>query len=354
MEGEFCMSLKLEHITKSYGCIEAVKDVSFTSQGKHFIVLAGPSGCGKTTLLQLIAGFLKPDSGSIWIDDKEVQHAKPHERDIAMVFQDAALFPSMTVYDNIAYGLTYGGLSKQEAGQRVRAMAEVLGIDGLLKRKAEALSNGQKQRVSIARALVRRPKLFLMDEAFSALDTRLKAQLRLELAKLYQQLDATFLYVTHDRLEAMTLADTLIVMKEGVFQQIGDPLKLYRDPANLFVAAFLGTYEINTLQAYVDGNILTFEKECIKLSNTYEAQEVIMAIRPEHLIFSKEGMRGRIVLVEHLGDECYIRLVWQDQLFYMKVDRKVNIQLYDEVCFRFEPKEILLFDKTSEQRLFGK
>ena len=348
------MSLKLEHITKSYGCIEAVKNVSFTSHGKHFIVLAGPSGCGKTTLLQLIAGFLKPDSGSIWIDDKEVQHAKPHERDIAMVFQDAALFPSMTVYDNIAYGLTYGGLSKQEARQRVKAMAEVLGIDGLLKRKADALSNGQKQRVSIARALVRRPKLFLMDEAFSALDTRLKAQLRLELAKLYQQLDATFLYVTHDRLEAMTLADTLIVMKEGAFQQIGTPLELYHDPVNLFVAAFLGTYEINTLQAFIDGKLLTFEKECLKLPNTYEAQEVIMAIRPEHLVFSDKGMRGSVVLVEHLGDDCYIRLAWHDHLFYMKVDRKANIRLYDEVCFDFDPKEILLFDKASEQRLLGK
>ena len=348
------MSLKLEHITKSYGCIEAVKNVSFTSHGKHFIVLAGPSGCGKTTLLQLIAGFLKPDSGSIWIDDKEVQHAKPHERDIAMVFQDAALFPSMTVYDNIAYGLTYGGLSKQEARQRVKAMAEVLGIDGLLKRKADALSNGQKQRVSIARALVRRPKLLLMDEAFSALDTRLKAQLRLELAKLYQQLDATFLYVTHDRLEAMTLADTLIVMKEGAFQQIGTPLELYHDPVNLFVAAFLGTYEINTLQAFIDGKLLTFEKECLKLPNTYEAQEVIMAIRPEHLVFSDKGMRGSVVLVEHLGDDCYIRLAWHDHLFYMKVDRKANIRLYDEVCFDFDPKEILLFDKASEQRLLGK
>lgn len=349
------MGFKLEHVYKSYGNVQAVSDATLCVEGKHFVVLAGPSGCGKTSLLHIIAGFMKCDRGSIYIDKQMVNDVQPDQRGIAMVFQDAALFPHMSVYDNIGIGLEYSGLSKEESAKRIQDMSTVLGIQELLTRKAGALSNGQKQRVSIARALVRRPKLFLMDEPLSALDARLKSQLRIDIAALYQKLDATFLYVTHDQIEAMTLADTLILMKDGVFQQIGSPMEIYQNPCNLFTASFLGKYDINTFEGRIQDGQLCFEDRTLALQGTFVNQPITIAVRPEHILLDEiQGLYGNVVLVENLGDDIYYHIQWHEKAVLMKGNVHDDIHTGDEIRFNFHFDDAFCFDVKDEKRLYFK
>lgn len=345
--------LKLEHLYKSYDDVKAVKDVAFECRDSSFIVLAGPSGCGKSTLMNMIAGFLKSDQGHIYINDICVDEIQPNKRNIAMVFQDPALFAHMSVYDNIAIGLGYSGLNKDEVQNRVLKCAKLVCIDDLLKRKARALSSGQKMRVSIARALVREPVLFLMDEPLSALDARLKSQLRIEIAQLYRQMDASFIYVTHDQIEAMTLADILIIMNDGCFQQIGKPMEIYNNPCNLFTANFLGKFEMNQFVVQVVDRCICFQEKRKKIDATRDVKALIMALRPQHIHMRKnQGYCGYVVLIENLGDELFYHIKWKDQMIVVKDHRSSETKVGDMVWFDISFEDALFFDTSSKARVY--
>ncbi len=243
----------MEKLNKHYGEVKAVKDLDLEIPDKEFVVLVGPSGCGKTTTLRMVAGLEDITAGDIYIDDKVVNHLPPKDRDIAMVFQNYALYPHMTVYQNMAFGLTLRKFPKAEIEQRVKEAAEVLNIGELLQRKPKALSGGQRQRVAVGRAIVRKPKVFLFDEPLSNLDAKLRVQMRVELKKLHERLQTTIIYVTHDQVEAMTMGDRIVVMKDGLKQQVGPPLELYFKPANKFVAGFIGSPAMN----FIEGDLLS-------------------------------------------------------------------------------------------------
>src|SRR5512136_743162 len=244
-EGNFMARVVLENIGKSFGNVEAVKDFNLTIEDKEFCILVGPSGCGKSTALRMIAGLEEPTKGMIYIGDRAVNDLPPKDRDIAMVFQEYALYPHMSVYKNMAFGLKLRKFPKYEIDQRVREASEILGIQELLERKPKQLSGGQRQRVALGRAIVRKPAVFLFDEPLSNLDAKLRVQMRAELSKLHDRLQTTIIYVTHDQVEAMTMATRIVLLKDGVCQQIGRPLELYSYPVNMFVAGFIGSPVIN-------------------------------------------------------------------------------------------------------------
>ena len=289
--------LKLKNIYKKYpNGFVAVKDFSLDIEDKEFIIFVGPSGCGKSTTLRMIAGLEEITSGELWIGDKLCNDVAPKDRDIAMVFQNYALYPHMTVYDNMAFGLKLRKTPKPEIDRRVREAAKILDIDHLLDRRPKALSGGQRQRVAMGRAIVREPKVFLMDEPLSNLDAKLRVQMRTEISKLHQRLQTTFIYVTHDQTEAMTLGTRIVVLKDGVIQQVDSPSNLYKSPNNLFVAGFIGSPQMNFIETKVvkqgEDIILAFGNEEIKLPQAkakklvdggYVGKEVIMGIRPEDL-----------------------------------------------------------------------
>lgn len=345
--------LKLDHLCKAYDNVQALNDIVLDIPEKAFIVLAGPSGCGKTTLLHLIAGFLKCDKGEIYLNNKRIDLLEPDKRGIAMVFQDSALFPHLSVFDNIALGLSFVGVKDEEIIKRVNEMSKLVGIDNLLERKASTLSNGQKQRVSIARAFVRKPSLIIMDEPLSALDSRLKSQLRIEISMLYHKMDATFLYVTHDQIEAMTMADVLIIMKDGEIQQIGKPMEVYQNPMNLFTASFLGNFEMNILDAKIKKQCLTFENYSFQLHTTLQDQDIILAFRAEHFIIDEmSNDKGTIVLVEQLGDSVFYHVQWNKHLLFMKGNVFENYQVKDSIGFKMNISKALLFNKKTEERIY--
>lgn len=344
--------LKLDNINIRYQKTKAIQNFSLEVNEQSFIVLAGPSGCGKTTLLHAIAGLIDGVQGDIYIDDIRMNDVKPEYRDIAIVFQEAALFPHLSVFENIAIGLGYQGLEISVIKQLVQDISKSLGIDDLLQRRADTLSGGQKQRVSIARALVRQPKLFLMDEPLSALDIRLKSQLRIEIAQLYKKQKATFLYVTHDQMEAMTLADTLIIMRDGIIQQIGKPMDIYKHPNNLFTASFLGKMVLNTFEGHIRESTLYCIGRRIMLSESNENRDCIIGIRCEHIYIDHEyGMQGVIVLVENAGDELYYHIEWDTHIIMMKGNLRQMYKVGDVVSFSFHWRDAMIFDKYSEQRL---
>ena len=290
-------NLSLQHIYKIYpGDVTAVKDFNLEIEDKEFIVFVGPSGCGKSTTLRMIAGLEDISKGELYIGDKLVNDVEPKERDIAMVFQNYALYPHMTVFDNMAFALKLRKVPKAEIEQKVTEAAKILDIEHLLKRKPKALSGGQRQRVALGRAIVRHPKVFLMDEPLSNLDAKLRVQMRTEITKLYRKLQTTFIYVTHDQVEAMTMGTRIVVMKDGVIQQVDSPINIYNNPANLFVAGFIGSPQMNFLEGKVekDGNdvcavfgenkiILPAEKAQILTKSGYVGKSVTFGIRPEHL-----------------------------------------------------------------------
>ena len=289
-------SLSLRNIYKVYpGDVVAVSDFNLEIEDKEFIVLVGPSGCGKSTTLRMVAGLEDISSGELYIDDKLVNHIPPKDRDIAMVFQSYALYPHMTVYNNMAFGLKLRKMPKADIDRRVKEAAAILGIEALLNRKPAALSGGQRQRVALGRAIVREPKVFLMDEPLSNLDAKLRVQMRTEITKLHKRLQTTFIYVTHDQTEAMTMGSRIVVMKDGFMQQQDTPQNLYDYPANLFVACFIGTPQMNIFRAKLekrgDGVYAVFGNNSIKvpegkvqrMTGDYIGKEVYMGIRPENI-----------------------------------------------------------------------
>ncbi len=314
-------AITMRQLHKAFGQAEVIKGVSLEIRNKEFVVFVGPSGCGKSTLLRLVAGLEDISSGEMRFDGELVNELTPAERGIAMVFQSYALYPHMSVYDNMAFGLKLAKIGKEGVDQRVRNAARILQIERLLERKPKQLSGGQRQRVAIGRAIVRDPRVFLFDEPLSNLDAALRVQMRIEIAKLHRALDATMIYVTHDQVEAMTLADRIVVLNAGVVEQFGSPLELYRHPQNLFVAGFIGSPKMNFLDGEVtsisangvtvevaDGAMLT---AAAVQNGASPGQKVTVGVRPEHLIEGGGGageLKGRVIAVEHLGGETYIYL----------------------------------------------
>jgi len=349
----------------------AAKDVNFVAEDKEFVVLVGPSGCGKTTVLRLIAGLEEISSGEIYIGDKLVNKMPPKDRDIAMVFQNYALYPHMTVWDNMAFALKLRGESKAEISKKVDYAAELLGIESMLKRKPGQLSGGQRQRVALGRAIVRNPKVFLFDEPLSNLDAKLRVAMRAEIVKLHRTLENTMIYVTHDQVEAMTMADRIVVMKDGVIHQIDTPLNIYNNPANVFVAGFIGSPAINMMEGKLlarDG-ALHFDNEDISLKITddqaqklknYENKPIIMGIRPEDLYDARHDSMAEAPqpftpvcdLVEPLGNEFHVVLKIGKQSFVARLDPKDLPQVGKELPMTADMTKAHFFDPKSEKNLY--
>ena len=315
-------SITLKNISKTYpGGIQAVRDFSLEIQDREFLVLVGPSGCGKSTVLRMIAGLEEITSGELFIEDIQVNSVSPKDRDIAMGFQSYALYPHMTVYKNLAFALSLRKMPKKELDNKVKETAKLLGLDEVLERKPKALSGGQRQRVALGRAMVRDPKAFLLDEPLSNLDAKLRASTRTEINKLHQKLNATFVYVTHDQVEAMTMADRIVVMKDGLIQQVGAPQELYERPCNLFVAGFIGTPQMNILPAriveqgagyaaVIDNTHIPIPEGIFddKMLEDYKDNEVTLGIRSEDLLETPDLTREDVLTTmlevkEHMGSE---------------------------------------------------
>jgi multiple sugar transport system ATP-binding protein len=333
-------SIAFDHVTKVFDGTPAVRDLSLEVADGEFLVLVGPSGCGKTTALRMLAGLEEVTSGRVLIGEQVVNDVPPGARDLAMVFQSYALYPHMTVYDNMAFGLRNRGLPKAEIDRRVREVAELLDLGALLERKPKQLSGGQRQRVALGRAIVREPAAFLMDEPLSNLDAALRVQTRAELLKLQKRLGATTLYVTHDQVEAMTLGDRIAVMRDGRLQQVGTPEEVYTNPANVFVASFLGSPPMNLLPGgSLDG-----------LGSTGQ----IVGFRPEHVhLGGSDGIRfpARIEVLEYLGDELLAHLRAGDAALVAKLPADCRVEAGEEREFAVPLRHIRLFDAASGHAL---
>ena len=362
--------ITLNHVKKIYDkSVVAVQDFCMEIQDQEFIVLVGPSGCGKSTTLRMIAGLEEISEGEISIGGQVVNRVPPKDRDIAMVFQDYALYPHMTVYDNIAYGLKLRKFPRRVIDEKVREAAAILDITDLLKRKPKALSGGQRQRVAIGRAIVRSPKVFLMDEPLSNLDAKLRNQMRAEIIKLRQRIKTTFVYVTHDQTEAMTLGDRIVIMKEGFVQQIGTPRQVFHDPNNLFVAGFIGTPQMNFFHAalcregdsyhlMLGGRRLEIapEKQRRLLSHDVPAQEVTAGIRPEHVLLTEgDGFSGTVEVIEMMGSNTHLHVRFGEEECVIVVpdgDEPVReFTLGERVHFTFHAERIHLFSCETEHNL---
>ena len=347
----------LKGIRKSFGDIETIHGVDLTIADREFVVFVGPSGCGKSTLLRLIAGLEEITAGDMTIDGQLVNELPPAQRGIAMVFQSYALYPHMTVYDNMAFGLKLAKASKETIEERVRRAAGILQIDHLLDRKPKEMSGGQRQRVAIGRAIVREPKVFLFDEPLSNLDAALRVQTRIELAKLHEDMAATMVYVTHDQVEAMTLADKIVVLNAGNVEQIGSPLELYHHPENLFVAGFIGSPKMN----FVKGSIAAVDQAAVEVALPGEVRtripvrpdgarsgdEVTLGVRPEHLIAGGAGSQlvGRVDVVEQLGDSnlAYISLP-DGGTVVVRSEGDARVREGDQMPAGLDPGQCHLFD----------
>ncbi len=375
-------SVTLEHIGKTYpNGFEAVKDFSLDIADKEFIIFVGPSGCGKSTTLRMIAGLEDITSGTLKIDGKVMNDVEPKDRDIAMVFQNYALYPHMTVYDNMAFGLKLRKVPKKEIDRRVKDAARILDLEGLLDRKPKALSGGQRQRVAMGRAIVRDPKVFLMDEPLSNLDAKLRVQMRAEIARLHQNLGTTFIYVTHDQTEAMTLGTRIVVMKDGVVQQIDTPQNLYDHPTNLFVAGFMGSPQMNFLEATVRvdgdaaclelaGQLIPIPAEKAKLlkEGGFDGKDVILGIRPENIeLVDEQGnittttrmtdaaqaaqcpvFTSTVNVSELLGAEVFLYFDLSGTSVTVRTEPGGQLRTGDAVRFILDPAKIHVFDKETE------
>ena len=346
--------------------VVAVQDFNLTIKEHEFVVLVGPSGCGKSTTLRMIAGLEDISSGELYIDGKLVNDVAPKDRDIAMVFQSYALYPNMTVYDNMAFTLKLKKVDPQVIDEKVRAAAETLGITAYLDRKPKALSGGQRQRVAIGRAIVRDPKVFLMDEPLSNLDAKLRNQMRTEIIKLRQKVNGTFVYVTHDQTEAMTLGDRIVIMKDGFVQQIGTPQEVFNRPANLFVAGFIGMPQMNFFDAFhVETENMSFEispEMANLLAQSWvaaPATDVIVGIRPEQIYLTEPNgigaFKGNLEVSELMGSTVHLHVHTEDGNFVLIVPAtelaKRDLKIGDEVWFKFEDNAVHLFDKNTQDNL---
>lgn len=360
-------TLSLKNIDKIYdNHVQAVFDFNLEIQDKEFIVLVGPSGCGKSTTLRMVAGLEDISSGELYIDDKLVNNTQPKDRDIAMVFQSYALYPHMTVYDNMAFGLKLKKMPKEEIDKRVKDAAKILEIEQYLHRKPKALSGGQRQRVALGRAIVRNAKVFLMDEPLSNLDAKLRVQMRSEIIKLHERLQATTIYVTHDQTEAMTMADRIVVMKDGYIQQIGTPKEIYNTPANMFVANFIGAPAMNFIYGvYRDGkfevNNRTFNipEMFNKELQPYQGKEVVLGIRPEDIHY--EGIVAEtfpdtpfdfyVEVSELLGHEFILHGKFGDQPILAKVASRVDVKAHQTIQLSMAVSKIRFFDKETQKSI---
>ena len=344
--------------------IVAVDELDFTIENGEFLVLVGPSGCGKSTTLRCIAGLEQATSGEILLDDRDITYSKPKERDMAMVFQNYALYPHMTVRKNLGYGLKITtDLSKDEINERVERIATMLEIPELLDQKPKELSGGQQQRVALGRAIIREPEVFLMDEPLSNLDAKLRTTMRTEIQQLQQDLGVTTIYVTHDQTEAMTMGDRIAVLDGGELQQIGTPLECYHQPANQFVAGFIGSPSMNFLEVdYKNGNlhhdefVYTFSSEASQQLVT-ESDALTLGVRPEHIQLASEdaenGVRATVNVVEPMGDLSYIYLDIGGQTYTASVDGDIQITATDEVTVVFPEDKIHLFDRNTGDTLMN-
>ena len=361
-------TVELKGIGKVYdGGVRAVDNANITVNDREFLVLVGPSGCGKTTTLRMVAGLEDITEGELYIDGKLVNDVPPKDRDIAMVFQNYALYPHMSVYDNMAFGLKIRKYPKQEIQARVKEAAQILDIEELLDRKPKALSGGQRQRVAVGRAIVRKPKVFLFDEPLSNLDAKLRVQMRAEISALHNRLQATMIYVTHDQVEAMTMADKIVVMKTGVIQQIGSPLDLYNYPVNRFVAGFIGSPPMNFMTVTVKedgGKLLADEGESqleitgvnAELLKPYVGKEVVFGVRPEDLIYEEKGATGRAVkttvqVIEPLGAEIHIYIDTAKHSMIARVAPNIEFHVGDEAFFDADMSKVLFFDMETEKAI---
>ena len=363
-------SLSLQHINKTYpNGFEAVKDFNLEIADKEFIIFVGPSGCGKSTTLRMIAGLEEISSGTLKIGDRVVNDVEPKDRDIAMVFQSYALYPHMTVYDNMAFSLKLRKVPKAEIDKMVREAAKILDLEKLLDRKPKALSGGQRQRVAMGRAIVRSPKVFLMDEPLSNLDAKLRVQMRTEISKLHQRLGATIIYVTHDQTEAMTLGTRIVVMKDGVVQQVDTPQHLYEQPGNLFVAGFMGSPQMNFLDAQIAEKgsdliakvgeydiVIPAAKAKVLKDGGYVGKTVVLGIRPEDIHDSQMfieaspsvPMTSTVKVYELLGAEVFLYFDVNGTQVTARVDPRTNSKTGDTIKFAFDMEKSHFFDKETE------
>ena len=363
-------SLSLKNICKKYpNGFQAVKDFNLEIEDKEFIIFVGPSGCGKSTTLRMVAGLEEISSGELSIDGRLVNDVEPKDRDIAMVFQNYALYPHMTVFDNMAFGLKLRKVPKEEIKQKVEEAARILDLEKLLDRKPKALSGGQRQRVAMGRAIVREPKVFLMDEPLSNLDAKLRVQMRAEIASLHQRLGATIIYVTHDQTEAMTLGTRIVVLKDGIIMQVDSPQKLYNEPNNLFVAGFIGSPQMNFLDAVckVEGDKVSLKigdasialppaKGKKLIDGRYNGKTVVIGIRPEDVDDSKAALEAhkestfntKVTGYELLGSEVLLYYTINGTSMTAKVDSSTPARLGDPITLAMDVDKLHVFDKETE------
>jgi multiple sugar transport system ATP-binding protein len=357
-------TVTFDHVTKKFGDVFAVNDLSLKVKDEEFLVLVGPSGCGKTTALRMIAGLEEQTSGDIFIGERLVNDVAPKDRDIAMVFQNYALYPHMSVYDNIAFGLKLRGMPKTEIDRRVGEVAEMLGLQKLLKRKPKELSGGQRQRVAVGRAIAREPAVFLMDEPLSNLDAALRIDTRAQLQKLHQRIKRTTVYVTHDQVEAMTMGDRIAVMRDGKLQQMDTPENLHAHPANIFVAGFIGSPAMNFFPAKLTGSAdapvadAGFFKAPVAASGARAiGKDVVVGIRPEDIDAGTLAQDGhvpvdtKVDVVEFLGNEFQLHLSSAGQSFVARVDTRINTQPGASLRVGFDRSKLHVFDKESEEAI---
>jgi multiple sugar transport system ATP-binding protein len=347
-------SLSLENIRKSYGASEVLHGINVDIADGEFVVLVGPSGCGKSTLLRAIAGLEDITSGTLRIGDRVVNDVEPKERDIAMVFQNYALYPHMTVSENMAFSMRLRGASQSDKNRAVREAAAILGLEALLDRYPRQLSGGQRQRVAMGRAIVRDPQVFLFDEPLSNLDAKLRVQMRAEIKELHQRLGTTMIYVTHDQIEAMTMADKIVVLQEGRVEQIGSPLELYDRPRNRFVAGFIGSPSMNLVEGRaMSGSVLTNAGYTVPLtvSQVPEGMPLGLGVRPEHVILDPDGFKARVVLVEPTGSETQVNFDISGQTLIAVFRERFSARPGDEIGLRFNYDQLHLFDSETGQRL---
>ncbi len=361
----------IQNVWKIYpGNVVAVRDVSLEIQDREFVILVGPSGCGKSTTLRMVAGLEEITRGKITIGDRVVNDVPPKDRDIAMVFQNYALYPHMTVYDNMAFGLKLRGFKKAEIDRRVRDAAEILGITDYLERRPKALSGGQRQRVAVGRAIVRKPAAFLFDEPLSNLDAKMRVQMRAEISKLHSRLESTMIYVTHDQVEAMTMADRIVVMKDGLVQQMADPNTIYDHPANLFVAGFIGTPPMNFFQGVLkraEGRFY-FDEGTFQADIPAEQHEKLLpfidrkitfGLRPEnvgsHIAENTAGsskIKARIEVVEPMGAETYVYLNTGKHSVVARIEPQRRCHVGEEIQLAIQGNKLHFFDPESTKAIF--
>ncbi|MEM0118178.1 MAG: ABC transporter ATP-binding protein [Conexivisphaerales archaeon] len=363
------MTVSVQSISKKFGNVSAIDEVSFEVKDGEFMVLLGPSGSGKTTTLRCVAGLETVDSGKIIIDDSDVTDLPPGKRDVAMVFQNYALYPYMTVFENIAFPLRVKKVPKDEITARVREVAEFLKISHLLDRKPKQLSGGEQQRVALGRAIIRKPKVFLMDEPLSNLDAKLRIYMRAELKKLQRELKAKMVYVTHDQAEAMTMADRIAVFNSGKIQQIDSPIELYSRPENTFVAGFIGAPAMNLIPVSIIQKDSSFVAETsvfryqlsdrllsrLRESGLLDKGKAILGVRPEDIVLAQPGIRNtsrvQVFMVEPLGSETIVDISTEDTLLKMKLDKGMNISAGDFINITFREEGVHFFDPSTGKNI---